>query len=122
MSSAFKLLALIPELEYGNSGTGRNIMSQGNLPLRVAVNISAMTVFHIVLVSMLMCFCSGCSKHLLLVALKSNSQALSLESSLLSQRFYISSSCQDFAAVGQIHFGGVREGVSIAVSSLPVCT
>lgn len=74
-------------------------MSQGNLPLRVAVNISAMTVFQIVVVPMLMCFCSGCFKHLLLVALKSNSQALSLESSLLSQRFCISSSCQDFAAV-----------------------
>lgn len=68
--SAFKSLALIPELEYGNSATGRNIMSQGNLPLGVAVNISAMTLFQTVVVAVLVCFCSVCFKHLLLVALK----------------------------------------------------
>lgn len=68
--SAFKSLALIPELEYGNSGAGRNIMSQGNLPLRAAVNISAVTLFQTVVVAVLMCFCSACFKHLLVVAFK----------------------------------------------------
>lgn len=109
--SAFKSLALIPEPEYGNSGTGRKHNESGEFATRSCSKyFSDDTLSNCVVVPMLMCFCSGCFKHLLLVALKVIPKPC-LSNPLLSQRFYISSSCRDDAdPSGQIHFGGVREG------------
>lgn len=103
-------------------------MSQGNLPLRVAVNISAVKLSQAVVVAMLMCFCSGCFKHLLVVALKVIPKPCPLDPCCSPKGFCISSSWKDFAAVpvqmlkGRYRFGVVKRGVSIGMNSLPVCT
>lgn len=76
---------------------GENIMSQGSLPLGAAVNISAMTPFQTVVVAMLMCFLQWMLQASSAGGSQSNSQDLSLESSLLSQRFHVSSCCRNDA-------------------------
>lgn len=110
--SAFKSLALIPELEYGNSATARKHNESGEFAARSCSKyFSGDTLSNCVVVAVLMCFCSGCFKHLLLVALKVIPKPCLLNSHCCPRDFYISSSFRDDAdPSGRIHFGGVREG------------
>lgn len=95
---------------------GETEMSQGNLPLGAAVNISALTLFQAVVVAVLLQW--GASS-IFWWWLVSHSQALSVESSLLSQRFCVL--CKDHADPFKADsFWGCKGGVSIAINSLPV--